>query len=169
MLLFDLLGCTIGNFKENYMKFINVILALALALFSITAFAQAVNINTASVKELEALKGIGPAKAAAIVNYREENGPFSSVDDLVKVPGIKDKSLDKLLAANKDMLTAGEPEAAKVPVSSSAPAMPSASKTPEVPKAPEMPSASKTPEVPKAPAMPKVPEVPKVPVESPKQ
>jgi len=125
-----------------------------LALFSITAFSQAVNINTASVKELEALKGIGPAKAAAIVNYREENGPFESVDDLVKVPGIKDKSLDKLLADNKDMLTVGKPEAAEAPVSSPAPAMPSASKTPEVPKAPEMP---------------KTPEVPKVPVESPKQ
>lgn len=45
------------------------------------------NINFATVTELDALPGIGPAKAAAIQRYREEHGPFSRVEDLVRVPG----------------------------------------------------------------------------------
>jgi competence protein ComEA len=52
-----------------------------------------ININTATAEELETLKGIGPAKAEAIVAYREQNGPFSSVDDLVNVTGIGEKTL----------------------------------------------------------------------------
>lgn len=56
-------------------------------LFVGLAFAQ-VNINTASKDELDGLKGIGPTKAQAIVDYRTKNGPFNSVDDLQKVPGI---------------------------------------------------------------------------------
>lgn len=53
----------------------------------------AVDINTASAKELEKLNGIGPAKALAIVTYRDKNGPFKSVDDLTKVEGIGAKTL----------------------------------------------------------------------------
>ena len=55
-----------------------------------------VNINTASAAEIGGLKGIGDAKAKGIVEYREKNGPFKSVDDLRKVHGIGDKLLDKL-------------------------------------------------------------------------
>ncbi|MCB1920461.1 MAG: helix-hairpin-helix domain-containing protein, partial [Candidatus Competibacteraceae bacterium] len=87
------------------MKFLNMALALVLMLFSVVTFAQAINLNTATAKELESLKGIGPARASAIVKYREEHGLFESVDDLTKVPGIKDKALEKLLADNKGMLT----------------------------------------------------------------
>ncbi|EEW11410.1 conserved hypothetical protein [Vibrio mimicus VM573] len=48
-----------------------------------------VNINTASAEELATLlKGIGLKKAQAIVDYREANGPFISIDDLTKVKGI---------------------------------------------------------------------------------
>ncbi len=47
-----------------------------------------VDINTASVAELETLPGIGPATAKKIVSHRETQGPFSSVDQLVDVPGI---------------------------------------------------------------------------------
>jgi competence protein ComEA len=47
-----------------------------------------VNINTASQSELETLKGIGPAKARAIVEYRNQNGLFNSIDDLEKISGI---------------------------------------------------------------------------------
>jgi competence protein ComEA len=56
----------------------------------------AVNINTAGQKELADLPGIGATKAEAIVKYREEHGPFASVDDLAKVKGIGQKSLENL-------------------------------------------------------------------------
>ena len=48
----------------------------------------AVNINTASKDELDKLKGIGPVKAQAIIDYRTKHGPFKTIDDLEKVPGI---------------------------------------------------------------------------------
>ncbi len=47
-----------------------------------------VNINTAPQSELESLRGIGPSKAAAIVAYRQEHGPFATCDDLQRVSGI---------------------------------------------------------------------------------
>jgi competence protein ComEA len=47
-----------------------------------------VNVNTATAAELEALPGVGPATAAAIVDERTRNGPFASIDDLERVPGI---------------------------------------------------------------------------------
>lgn len=55
-----------------------------------------VNLNTASAAELTALKGIGPAKARAIIEHREQNGEFKSVDDLKLVRGIGDKMLEQL-------------------------------------------------------------------------
>lgn len=56
----------------------------------------AVNINTATAQELASLNGIGPAKAQAIVEYREKNGPFKSVNDLAKVKGLGAKTVEKL-------------------------------------------------------------------------
>lgn len=55
-----------------------------------------VNINTASETELEALPGVGPVTAAAIVQWRTDNGAFTSVDDLVEVSGIGEKTLADL-------------------------------------------------------------------------
>ena len=52
----------------------------------------------ATAVELEALKGVGPVKAKAIMDYRAKNGPFKSVDDLEKVPGFGKKTVDKLRA-----------------------------------------------------------------------
>jgi competence protein ComEA len=58
--------------------------------------AEPVNINTADATALaKALNGIGPAKARAIVTYREKNGPFKSVDQLAMVEGITQKVIDK--------------------------------------------------------------------------
>ena len=63
---------------------------------AVPAFAV-VNINTASQDEFVALhKGLGPAKAQAIIDYRKANGPFKSVDDLKHVKGIGAKRLEKL-------------------------------------------------------------------------
>ncbi|MBF0803633.1 MULTISPECIES: helix-hairpin-helix domain-containing protein [Neisseria] len=61
-----------------------------------TLLLAAVNINTATAEELKALPGIGPSKAAAIVEYRSQNGSFKSVDDLKNVKGIGEGILSKL-------------------------------------------------------------------------
>lgn len=54
-----------------------------------------VNINTANKEELKTLTGIGDSKADAIIKYREENGGFKSVEELMKVSGIGEKTLEK--------------------------------------------------------------------------
>ena len=55
-----------------------------------------VNINTADSEELETLPGIGPVKAQAIVNYRNVNGNFGSIEGLDNVEGIGEKTLEKI-------------------------------------------------------------------------
>lgn len=57
---------------------------------------QKIDINSAEEAELDALPGIGPSKAAAIIEYRETNGPFKSVEDLKEVSGIGEQTLLKL-------------------------------------------------------------------------
>jgi len=59
-----------------------------------------VNINNATSEQLQGLPGIGPAKAEKILSYRETNGPFKTVEDLVNVSGIGEKSFEQL----KDMV-----------------------------------------------------------------
>ena len=66
------------------------------ALVPLWAWAGPVNINTADAKTLaRELDGIGPAKAQAIVDYRQKNGTFKTADDLLKVEGIGAKVLEQ--------------------------------------------------------------------------
>jgi len=55
-----------------------------------------ININTASATELEALPGIGAKTAARIVEYRQKNGPFKKIEELMNVRGVGEKSFLKL-------------------------------------------------------------------------
>ncbi|MFC1750890.1 ComEA family DNA-binding protein [Pseudomonadota bacterium] len=73
-------------------------LALSLSLGMVGAQAgELIDINSADVVKMAAeLKGIGLTKASAIVKYREEHGPFGSVEELVEVSGISDKTLNKI-------------------------------------------------------------------------
>ncbi len=62
------------------------ILTLCFTLTAPSAFA--VDVNKASAEQLQTLKGVGPKRAEAIVRYREDNGPFKSIEDLLEVPGV---------------------------------------------------------------------------------
>jgi competence protein ComEA len=55
-----------------------------------------ININSASETELEDLPGVGPVTAAAIIDYRTQNGPFTTVDDLIDVSGIGPSTLEQI-------------------------------------------------------------------------
>jgi len=72
-------------------------LFVALFLSMGTAYsADKINVNTATQSQLEEINGIGPSTASAIIEYREQNGNFKNVDDLVNVKGIGDKKAAKL-------------------------------------------------------------------------
>lgn len=58
--------------------------------------ADKINVNTATQEELQTLIGVGPTTAAAIIEYREQVGPYSSIDDLVNVKGIGEKKVATL-------------------------------------------------------------------------
>jgi competence protein ComEA len=78
-----------------------LLLSAGLVLCSFTATAGPVDINTADASTLaKELNGVGPARAQAIVAYRNEHGPFKSVDDLALVKNIPRKLIDN----NRELL-----------------------------------------------------------------
>lgn len=83
-------------------------LLLSLGLAWATPAHAGVDINSADAAELETLPGIGASKAAAIIQYRTENGPFKSIDELDNVPGIGPSTLASL----RDQVTLGKGGAA---------------------------------------------------------
>ena len=62
-----------------------------------SALTQLVDLNTADAETLQTLPGIGPAKAAAIIAYREEHGPFRIVEDITNVSGIGEGILSQII------------------------------------------------------------------------
>ena len=96
------------------MKFVNTLgkVLVAMTLFAAAglSYAAPVNINTADVQALaQNINGIGPKKAQAIIDYRQENGPFKSVEELTKVKGIGLKIIER----NKDDLRVSDTVAQK--------------------------------------------------------
>jgi competence protein ComEA len=76
----------------------NTLLKGLLVLVGMIAFPvlAAVNINTATQSQLEAVRGVGPAKAKSIIAYREANGSFKTLEDLDKVKGFGKATIEKL-------------------------------------------------------------------------
>ena len=83
-------------------RFVAAALLAALVLTSGPAFASApapagkVNLNTATVSQLEDLPGIGPAMAQRIIEFRETEGAFTSIEDIKKVKGIGEAKFEKM-------------------------------------------------------------------------
>jgi competence protein ComEA len=69
----------------------------------ITATTELVNINTASLAELDTLPGVGPTTAQRIIDYREQNGPFINTEDIINVQGIGTGTYERM----KDQITVG--------------------------------------------------------------
>jgi competence protein ComEA len=98
---------------------------LALSLIALGALAEPIDINTATAEQIaDTLVGIGKAKAEAIVQDREKNGPFHSADDLARVKGIKAATIAK----NRDKIAAGAGT-----VTTPVPASPAKAGTPKAP------------------------------------
>lgn len=96
------------------------------------ALAGPVNVNSADAATLaRELDGIGPAKAQAIVDYRQQNGPFRSADDLLKVDGIGDRVLEQ----NRANIRLNGGTAAPAPKAGQKPAQKSAQKSAPKPAA----------------------------------
>jgi len=88
----------------------SLLLSLLLVVAGGALASDTVDINTADAATLEkVLVGVGPSKAEAIVQYREEHGPFKSADELANVKGIGLKTVER----NRDLITVGEAAPAK--------------------------------------------------------
>ena len=84
------------------MKLFHSLFLTAILLFSSSAFAEKININTATAEQIAAtMTGVGESKAKAIVDYRTSHGKYKSLDSLVNVDGIGEKTVEK----NKDKIT----------------------------------------------------------------
>jgi competence protein ComEA len=91
------------NAKSSAARLVFILTAASL-LFSFAALANAqkkspanpVDLNSASVAELQQVPGIGPATAKSIVKFREKSGPFKRVEDLLAIRGISKRALERM-------------------------------------------------------------------------
>ena len=99
------------------LKHFSSTLVAMLLMAPLVVSAEPVNINTADATAMaKALNGIGPAKAKAIVSYREKNGPFKTADQLAMVEGISQKLIDR----NRSDIRLGADKAADKPAAAPA-------------------------------------------------
>ncbi len=75
--------------------------AVILLLTPVISASGKINVNTATAEELAEIRGVGPSLAERIIEFREQNGPFNSIDELMLVKGIGPKLLEKI----QDQLT----------------------------------------------------------------
>lgn len=108
------------------MKFLHaILLSLVLSLGAFSAVAATIDINSADAATLDrGMKGVGQKTAAAIVDYRAKHGPFSTVDDLVKVKGIGPALVEK----NRAKLSVGGVTKTSAPAAGAAAATPAIAK-----------------------------------------
>lgn len=86
------------------MKHLLLAIALCLGISGLSYASEPININAATAEQMaDAFQGIGPLKAATIVDYREKFGPFKTVDDLTDVYGVG----ERLVELNRDRMVAG--------------------------------------------------------------
>jgi len=102
--------------RRQSLRFVGTVLVFALVVLALgpgtargatpqaATAGEKVNINTAGVDELVALPGIGKAYAERIVEYRQKNGPFKRVEDILNVRGIGEKTFERI----RDRLTLGK-------------------------------------------------------------
>jgi competence protein ComEA len=90
------LAAPVGDGQRVYIPMVGELVPLATGSPAVTVAPGPVDLNRASAAELDGLPGIGPATAAAIVEHREQNGPFASIEDLEAVRGIGPAKLDAL-------------------------------------------------------------------------
>ena len=95
--------------KRLLLLALSVVMVGVLMVAPVPAQKAKVNLNTATEQELDSLPGIGPATAAKIIAYRDENGPFRRVEDLLEVSGIGEKKLQNL----RDLVTVDAPQPEK--------------------------------------------------------
>jgi comEA protein len=113
-----MVSCAAVNQATNLRRLLLVLCTAGIFLLPCAQFAapakkkpplRPVNINTATLEELQRVPGIGPATAAKIVQMRKSYGTFKSVDDLLAIRGIGRKRLDKM----RKYLTVGKAPAPK--------------------------------------------------------
>lgn len=89
-----------GKYKKIIAVFVAILFVMSAAATALAQEKETININTAPVEQLIKLKRIGPAYAERIIQYREANGPFAKIEDIMKVKGIGKKTYE----ANKDVM-----------------------------------------------------------------
>ncbi|MGI9229019.1 MAG: ComEA family DNA-binding protein [Gammaproteobacteria bacterium] len=84
----------------------NIVLLMLLSSPGVVLAMEPIDINTAGMEELMEINGVGEKLAQAIINHREENGPFESLIELTRIRGIGPSLVEK----NRDLLTAETPQ-----------------------------------------------------------